>query len=248
MALDGGPSGVARVVATGTSLHVPDARTADTIRAEMVEQFDVSSALFVPVSHGGEVRRVAILLSHRPREFSPAEIADAETLAHMAAAGFGRLEAERRRTARAAHDGALVRAARALNMSLELEDVLRTLAREAAHAVGADLTGVYLGNARDGGVATVGHNVPPEWHGLVLAPGAGAAGQALATGRTFVTNDYRRDASAPAHASLAGFRTAVAVPMAWNDELKGALSVGWTSMRRIEDEVRRSLEAIADLA
>jgi GAF domain-containing protein len=171
MVLDAGPSGVARVIATGASLHVPDARTPGTIRAELVEHFDVASALFVPVAHGGEVRRVAILLTHRPREFSAAEIAEAETLAHLAAAGFGRLEAEHRRTARTLHDRALVRAARALNKSLELEEVLRTLAREAAQAVGDDLTGVYLGTARDGGVATAGHNVPREWPGLVLAPG-----------------------------------------------------------------------------
>ena len=43
-------------------------------------------------------------------------------------------------------------------------------------------------------------------------------------------------------------RSAVAVPMAWNDELKGALSVGWTQMRRIEAADVRTLEAIADLA
>jgi diguanylate cyclase (GGDEF)-like protein len=246
--LDGAPSGVARVVATGATLHVPDARGSDTIRADLVERFDVASALFVPVTQGGEVRRVAILVTHRPREFSPAEIAGAETLAHVAAAGFGRLEAEHRRSARAAHDRALVRAARALNMSLELNEVLSTLAREAAQALGADITGVYLGNADEGGVATAGHNVPEDWHGLVLAPGEGAAGQVLVTGRTFLTNDYPRDVTQSGHSSLVGFRTAVAVPMVWNDELKGALSVGWTTMRRVEDEDRRMLEAIADLA
>jgi diguanylate cyclase (GGDEF)-like protein len=36
--------------------------------------------------------------------------------------------------------------------------------------------------------------------------------------------------------------------MAWNDALKGALSVGWTSMRRITPEDERTLSAIADLA
>ena len=232
----------------GRSLHVPDARIPGAIGADLVDHFDVASALFVPVAYGGEVRHVAILLTHRPRSFTGAEIAGAESLALLAAAGFARLEAERHRTARAAHDRALVRAARALNMSLELNEVLRTLAREAAQAVGADLTGVYLGNAREGGVATAGHNVPLDWHGLVLAPGEGAAGHVLATGRTFATTDYQRDAKAPDHSSLTGFRTAIAVPIAWNDELKGALSVAWTSMRRIEDEDRRTLEAIADLA
>ena len=47
---------------------------------------------------------------------------------------------------------------------------------------------------------------------------------------------------------LGDFRAAVAVPMVWNDELKGALSVGWTRLRRIDAEAVRTLEAIADLA
>ena len=36
--------------------------------------------------------------------------------------------------------------------------------------------------------------------------------------------------------------------MTWNGELKGALSVGWTHLRRIDAEDVRTLEAIADLA
>jgi diguanylate cyclase (GGDEF)-like protein len=241
------PSGVARVLATGQTLHVPDARGSGEIRRELVEAFDVASALFVPVTHDDEVRRVAIALMHAPRTFTAEEIAAAETLVQVAAAGLSRLEAVHRRTARAAQDRALVRAARALNQSLELNEVLRTLSREAALAVGADITGVYLGNAREGGVATAGHNVPPHWHGIVLEPGEGAAGQALLNGETYVTNDYRRDVTG-SQPTLRGFRTAVAVPMVWNDELKGALSIGWTTMRRVEEEDRRTLEAIADLA
>jgi diguanylate cyclase (GGDEF)-like protein len=247
MVLAEGPSGVAQVVASGESLHVADASTG-IIRPELVARFGVASALFVPVSHDGEVRRVAILISQSAREFTAQEIADAEALAAVAAAGFARLEAERRRTARAAHDRALVRAARALNMSLELQEVLRTLAHEAAAAVGADITGVYLGNAQEGGVATAGYGVPDEWHGLQLAPGEGAAGKVLLSGTSYATNDYQRDVTLPGHPVMGRFRTAIAVPMVWNEELKGALSVGWTSMRRIEEEDRRTLEAIADLA
>jgi diguanylate cyclase (GGDEF)-like protein len=247
MRLDSGPSGVAHVVASGASLHVPDAKASPHVRAELVAHFDVASSLYVPVVLHGEVRSVALLISHTPREFTAGEIAEAEALAQVAAAGLARLHAEHRRSARAVHDRALVRAARALNMSLDLPEVLRTLAREAALAVGADISGVYLGDGKQGGVATAGHNVPHEWHGIVLAPGEGAAGTVLLTGKTFVTNDYRRDASND-HASLSGFRTAVAVRMAWNDELKGALSVGWTTMRRVEEEDRRTLEAIADMA
>jgi diguanylate cyclase (GGDEF)-like protein len=247
MVLGEGPSGVAAVHATGKPLHVPDA-SSGVIRPEMVERFRVASAVFVPLAHDGEIRRVAILISQTPREFTPGEIADAEALTAVAAVGYARLESERRRIARAAQDSALVRAARALNMSLELQEVLRTLAHEAAAAVGADLTGVYLGNAADGGVATAGYGVPDEWHGLTIAPGEGAAGKVLATGETYATNDYQRDVTLPGSPIMSRFKTAVAVPMAWNGELKGALSVGWTSMHRIMEEDRRTLEAIADLA
>ena len=139
MRLEGSPSGVALVVATGATLHVPDARGSGEIRRELVEAYDAASVLFVPIAHDDEVRSVAIMLTHAPRTFTPDEIADAETLAQVAAAGLARLEAEHRRTARAAQDHALVRAARALNQSLELHEVLRTLAREAALAVGADI-------------------------------------------------------------------------------------------------------------
>jgi GAF domain-containing protein len=247
LSLDGAPA-LARAVATGEPVQVADVPGSGALPAELAERYSVASAALLPIAHDGEVRRVAILIAHERRALAPAEIAHAEALAALAGAGLGRLEAERRRAARAAHDRALVHAARALNATLELQDVLRTLAREAALAVGADLSGVYLGNGTDGGVATAGHGVPDEWHGLELAPGEGAAGKVLASGRPYLTNDYLRDVTVPGHPLLRRFRTAIAVPMAWNDELKGALSVGWTSMRRVEDEDRRTLEAIADLA
>ena len=80
------------------------------------------------------------------------ELALALALADLTAAGLARLEAEERGRSRARQDEALVRAARALNASLELDEVLRTLAREAAEAVDAEMTGVYLGNAETGGL------------------------------------------------------------------------------------------------
>ena len=245
---DGAVSGTARVVSTGAPLHVADARGSAELRADLVDRFDAASVLFLPVSWGGEVRQVAIAIHHERHELDQHELALAVSLADLTAAGLARVEAEARAHSRARQDEALVRAARALNASLELADVLRTLAREAALAVDADITGVYLGNADTGGLATAGHNVSDAWHGISLAAGEGAAGRVLATGRAFVTADYRGETIVPAHEALSAFRSAAAVPMAWNDELKGALSVGWTSQRRIEPEDVRTLEAIADLA
>jgi diguanylate cyclase (GGDEF)-like protein len=246
-ALEGRRSGTAQVVATGEPLHVVDARGSSEVRADLVERFDAASLLFVPVAWGGEVRHVAISVFRTLRQLTGEEVAWARAFGDQAAAGLARLEAERRAQSRAKQDEALVRAARALNASLDLGEVLQTLAREAALALDGDISGVYLGNAETGGVATAGHNVRDTWHGMTLAAGEGAGGKALQTGRPYTTNDYQRDAG-PANEALREFRSAVAVPMAWNDELKGALSVGWTRLRRIDAEDVRTLEAIADLA
>ena len=40
----------------------------------------------------------------------------------------------------------------------------------------------------------------------------------------------------------------MSVPIAWDDELRGALSVAWTTRRHVHDEDLRTLEAIAGLA
>ena len=93
--LDERPSGIACVVATGEPLLVPDAPRHPGVRPDLVERFNAASGLFVPVAWDGEVRHVAILLCHEPRDFDADAIELAETLADQAAAGLARLEAER---------------------------------------------------------------------------------------------------------------------------------------------------------
>ena len=202
-------------------------------------------ALRLPLVAGGAVRMVAVITPATGGAFSDEDVRLAESLAAQAAAGLARLVAEERRVAAGAHDRALVRAARALNQSLELEEVLRALSREAALALGADTAGVYLVDG-EGAVATVGHGVPEGWNGIRIRPGVGAAGQVLATGASYRTSDYQRDVPPMPH--LSRFRTAMAVPMTWSGELKGIVSVGWIAMRELTDAEVRTLEAIGDLA
>ena len=121
---------------------------------ERATRLEARSALLVPVAWGGDVRHVAVLARRRARVWTPDEILIAETLANQAALGLARLESEQRRVAQAERDRALARAAHALNVSLELQAVLDTLAREAGLAVGGDVAGVYL--LDDDGTAT-GH-------------------------------------------------------------------------------------------
>jgi diguanylate cyclase (GGDEF)-like protein len=232
-----------------------DAGTADELLGELTDvlrsllddpELHVADApgpqgagLRLPIVVGGTARHVVVAAD----EPGPDELELARILAAQAAAGLSRLDAERRSAAGAAHDRGLVRAARALNASLDLQEVLQTLAREAAVALGADLAGVFLGAEALGLVATAGHTAAEEWPDIEAALGEGAAGRAVALGRPYATEDYLHDVGP--HPT---FRAALAVPMAWNGATKGALSVGWGHERRIGEDDERTLEAIADLA
>ena len=233
-----GPSGTASVIASGRPLAVPDARTSTAIVPGRAEHHGIASSLFIPVAWAGEVRDVVIVGWTERRDISAEDIDTAQLIADQAAAGFARLEADERRAAGSVQDRAVVRAAAALNASLDLQEVLLTLVHEAALALDADMSGVYLGDGENGAVATAGYSVPEGWHGLHVAPGKGAAGQALVTGEPFVSSDYQNDVDAPV---MADCRTAVAVPMAWDNQMRGALSVGWTTRRRVHDEDLRTL-------
>ena len=191
---------------------------------------------------------MAVLISHTLRTFTHEEIGVAEALTAQAALGLALLESERRRAAQDGHDSALARAARALNASLELEEVLETLACEADLAVGGSVAGVYLADASGNGVATAGHNTPSDWKGYVMPSGTGVAGRVLESGRPWITNTYQSEVSVPAHAALSALQTAFGVPMEWNGELKGALTVGFRDPRWVTEADVLTLEAIAELA
>jgi diguanylate cyclase (GGDEF)-like protein len=205
-------------------------------------------AVSVPIAWHGVTRVVLVAARHPALPWTPDELLIAETLANQAALGLARLDVERRRIAQAERDQALARAAHALNVSLELHEVLDTLAREAGLAVGGAVSGVYLLDDDGTALATAGHNVPDEWFGYRLEPGAGIAGQVLATGAPVTTANYEGDGTRPDHVVLQGVRSGVGVPMCWNDELRGALSIGFAEERDITPEDLQVLEAIADLA
>src|SRR5262249_33654842 len=87
-----GPSGTARVLATGRSFAVSDARTSDQIVPGRAERHGVESTLFTPVEWSGNVRYVLLINWRTRRDISQADVDLAELAADQAAAGFARLE------------------------------------------------------------------------------------------------------------------------------------------------------------
>ena len=244
------PSAVRQVVRTGEPFNEPDARTSSVLAAQLVDAFRVESAVFVPLAFEGEVRNVVTLVSEKPRSFTDEDVQLAHTLANQASAALAVLEMKERMSARADQQAALARAASTLNARLDRKAVLETLCREADMALGGDLAGVYLGDAASGGVGVAGHGMPEDsdWYGYVIPPGEGVAGQVLVTGEPAVSNSYQTDVRVPESEVLRPIEAAVSVPVRWDGELKGALSVAFYAMRRVTGEDIESLQAIANLA
>jgi diguanylate cyclase (GGDEF)-like protein len=242
--------GTRTVLQTRRALKITDARSSSQLTQELVEQFDVASLLFVPLTYESQIRAVVGLVSETTRDFDDAEIELAYTLANQASAGLSALEMKSMLRGRAEQQAAMARAAGALNARLDLRAVLDTLCRETDLSLGGDLSGVYLGDGRSGGNAVAAHGIPKdsEWWSYKIRPGEGVAGQVLVTGQPAVSNDYQREVELPAADALTGVKSAVSVPVRWNGELKGALSVAFYSMRSITPADIDTLQAIADLA
>ena len=104
----------------------------------------------MPLTYSGVVHAVIVLVSETPRWFREEEIEFAYTMANQASAGLSALEMRSRLAEQADRQSALARAASALNARLDRRAVLDTLCREATVALGADISGVYLGDAQRG--------------------------------------------------------------------------------------------------
>src|SRR5205807_1134955 len=63
-----------------------------------------------------------------------------------------------------------------------------------------------------------------------------------------LSNDYVRDAAPTVGSPFADIRTALAVPMRWDGELRGVMWAGWTRNRVVLDEDAHLLESFAELA
>ena len=207
---------------------MPDATSSTALRQDYTERFGVRSALFVPLAWGGDVRWVTVLIRSREEAFTDDQIELAQLMANVAAAGpraargarAPGLRPPRRRRARPRRGGA------------ERLDGPQRPCCERSHArptspLEGDMAGFYLGDAVTGGVATAGHNTPEGWTGYHMRPGEGVGGQVLQSGRAAITSAYQTEVELPENPGLQDLRTAVAVPVRWGGEVRGALSIGF---------------------
>jgi diguanylate cyclase (GGDEF)-like protein/putative nucleotidyltransferase with HDIG domain len=183
------------------------------------------------------------------QDFDAAEVALLHAVAQSTGHALERFWLAAEGSRRAAGQGALARAARSLNASLDREQVLQALCREVAGAMDADVVSVYFGDAVTGLVAVASYGIGAEFAGFRRAAGEGLCGQAVRTGRPQVSNAYVDEGFAPTTtAALRDVRTALSVPLHRHGAVDGALSLGFRHDRWIERADVELVEAFAEMA
>lgn len=204
--------------------------------------------LALPISFEEDMRHVLVVADGEGRSFGDEEIEVARAFAAAASASLANLRMSGEHAGQIAQQGALARAAKSLNESLDLNRVLVRICHEAASILDGDNAVVYRGSAEDGMTIEATYGLPPEAIGFVMEPGMGLSGKVAARDRSLLSNDYQ-ELPDPADAALFGeVRSCMAVPMHWDGELRGVLSVGYRRDHRVTNRELKLLEAFGELA
>ena len=199
----------------------------------LAERYNAASAYFMQLAFDGQVRAVIGCISEERREFGDKELCRfVYTLANQAAAAIAMLDMRARMSARAEHQTALARAARSLNARLDLSGGDRDpLPRVRPRAQGRHVGRLPRRCSATAGLAVAAHGIAKDsdWFGYVIKARTGVGGQVLVTGNPAISNSYRSVTPRRPMPSALGreSRPPWSVPLRWDGELKGALSVAF---------------------
>ncbi len=121
----------------------------------------------------------------------------------------------------------------AITASLNVKQVLATVADRAVNLLRASASMVYLIERSSGVLHLIaGHAIPDQYIGIVLQPGEDVAGRSAVTGRALVVDNYSAwDERAPIfdqiapHSILAEASSVVVVPLTYSQHALGVLEV-----------------------
>ena len=151
-------------------------------------------------------------------------------------------------SAQIARQAALARAAKSLNDSLDLNRVLVRICYEAASILNGDLAIVYRGTRDEGLSVEATYGMPPEALGYKMEPGSGLAGKVAQLDRPLITNDYQGMPGQPDAMLFGDVHSCLAVPIHWDNKLRGVLAVGYTRSHVATADQLNLLEAFGELA
>ncbi len=243
-----------RTVDTRRPVIVPDASASDLIPPEWVEVFGVKSTMTVPLIRQDEVIGV-MALDHTEQvtAFEPWQVDLAMAIAGQLALSLANTQLYTQVQERLRETTALLSVGRALSQPESTDHLMRSVAREVAHAFGADMVGVYsLDPKREALVPTAGYHVPKHLLEHFLSRPFDLAqfpdmAQVWREGRAAWSSDAQADPRfARGVLEGIGAHSVLFAPTTVRGEPVGALFlVWWQTGREFSDSEVRLLEGVA---
>jgi diguanylate cyclase (GGDEF)-like protein len=238
---------VCTVLARGLPTLAVEGEEAAKLAGALGVEAVARSSLLLPMQRNGQTTHMLCIFDVHDAGFDAAEAEVARAFATAAASALAHVQMADRLAAESVRRGGLVRAARALNGSLDVDRTLARIGEEAVKILNADNAAVLLGDEREGLTFLSIYGLPSELLGSRLAPGVGLAGQVIQRGEPMLTNDYQGTIVVPEQLTTQ-IRTALAVPMRLGGRLSGVLCVGYTKPSIVTVEHLALLEAFGELA
>jgi GAF domain-containing protein/CheY-like chemotaxis protein len=246
------------VIESGRPVVVRDTATDPRlVNVQWIHEEGIASFLGVPLRMGDTLVGALACMSRTTRDWSPAEIALADTLGTLSAVAIrnARLFGETESRRRAAE--ALAEVGRVLAQSLDHEAVSHRLADAICSLLDTRTSAVYrLDPESDDlvALAVAGTAVSALPRGAVFPRGTGMSGLAVRERRPVMTPDILVDPRVVltpemrARVERAGYAAVLTVPLIVKDRVIGALGVGDRAGRIFNDEEVRLAQAFADQA
>jgi diguanylate cyclase (GGDEF)-like protein len=207
------------------------------------------SAMVAPFRTEGGRPVVVVVARLHPNPFNETDRAMLEAVTVAAGQALDRIWAYEARNRSAKEQAALLRAAKSMGSSLEFEALMNIVAAEVCSALDSDTVACALGDEIDGYVVMGQNGLPDDFVGMKQPPGTGLGARAVQAGRTLVTHRYQQEGFVPAGLDeLKTIVAAISVPLGWGDRIRGFISVGFHSQRRITAGDIELLEGFAELA
>ncbi|MGH7325941.1 MAG: GAF domain-containing protein [Candidatus Rokuibacteriota bacterium] len=220
----------ARPVATRNVLADPRLWLTPERRA-WIEREGFKAVAAAPLASKGRVHGALVVYYWTERAVSSEELSVLSLLAEHASVAIDNARIYAEATRRAERLRELAEVDRLLASSLDLDEVLRSIAEATARLVGAPLVHLWTVEPGTQRLRLLGASITPGLPDVhmpdTLAFGEGITGVAAESRQTVFVADAREDSRVrhPAWAREAGLNTILAIPMIANDSLVGVLTV-----------------------
>lgn len=231
----------------------PHARTAmsekESAPARASADASVATSLAVPLVHRDSVFGVLVIERSHHR-FEGTEVRLIELIAVEVAAALEHVRLYQVSRRHLDEQLALARSAQSLTADLRFDRVLEHIVSEVVKLLRTSSAAFYVYD-RDLGTLTLSAAFgEAERQAIGEQVGTkGLAGRVVLSGVSQMTNDYESELGPDIHPVFRGVRRAIAVPVRWQGDLRGVISVADRDvLKTFDDHDRSLLEAFADLA